>query len=178
MSPREAERAEHDDAAHEPDERAADVPADAEVDADVPADAEAATTSRLRAGRRRLLVVAAVLAAEAALLFGFAWYLVVNLVAGTKQTTATRNTVIETVAFFGVAGVLLLLAFGAARCRRWARSPTVLVELIALLGVGWPLLQGGVWYRYLLGVPLSVGAAAAVVLVLTPAVTAALDAED
>jgi hypothetical protein len=48
-------------------------------------------------------------------------------------------------AFAAVGGaVLLLLARGMARRRGWARSPSVVLQLLALpVGIG--LLQGGVW---------------------------------
>lgn len=44
----------------------------------------------------------------------------------------------------GTAGVLALLARAVARRRSWARSPAVVLQLLALpVGVG--LAQGGVW---------------------------------
>ena len=125
-------------------------------------------------GGVRLLVVAAIVAAQAVGLFAFAVYLIVNLVAGTHETTATRNTVIETVAFIVVAGLLGLVARGCLRAQRWTRAPVLVVELIALLGVGRPMLQGDLWYRFVLGIPITVGAIVAIVLMLTPTVTATM----
>ena len=129
----------------------------------------------LAAGRRRLRIVAAILVVQAVGLAMFAGYLVVNLVGGSKQTTATSNTVIEIVAFVVVCVVLVLLARGCLRAQRWARAPVLVVELITLLGIGWPMLQGSMWYRLPLGLPVTLGSLAAIVLLLTPSTTAVLE---
>lgn len=127
------------------------------------------------AARLRLRLVAAVLAAEAVGLFVFATFLLANLIGGSEETTETRNTVIETVAFFVIAGVLALLSRGCWRGRRWARAPVLVAQLIALFGIGANLVQGDLWYGLLLGVPLCVGSALSILALVTPAVTAVLE---
>ena len=136
---------------------------------DLPSGADPAT------GRRLAAVAAAIVAAEAVALLVFAGYLLVNLVGGSEETTATSNTVIEIVAFAVMAVLLALVARGVLRCRRWARAPLVVTQLLTLLGPGWNMLQGDLWYRWVLGLPLTVGAAVALVLALTPAVSAAIE---
>jgi hypothetical protein len=136
---------------------------------------EPADQDRLVAvAQTRLRIIAAVLAFEAVAIVGVAVYLVVNLIAGTERGTETENTVIEIVAFTVIGGLLLLLARGCLRARAWARAPVVLAQLIAFFGVGVNILQGDLWYRWVLGLPLTLGALAAAVLILTPAVTALL----
>lgn len=139
---------------------------------------EAVDPAVLESGRRRLRFVAGVLEAEAAALLGVTIFLVANLVGGSQETTETKNTVIETVGFFGFAVVLMLLARGCLRARRWARAPVIVVQLIALLGIGLNLLQGDLWYGYLLGVPLTLGSALAALALLTPSVGALLDLDE
>ena len=126
-------------------------------------------------GRLRLRVVGVILFAEAVALAAFAGYLLANLIGGSDQTTETQNTVIETVAFFVIAGLLALLGRGALGCRRWSRAPVFVTQLIALLGPGLSVLQGDLWYRFVVGVPLAAGATVALLLVLTPSAGAAYD---
>ena len=66
---------------------------------------------------------------------------------------------------------LLLVARGLAGARRWARSPALVIQLLAVpVAVG--LLQGGRWY---VGLPLLLWAIAVTVLLFTPAVSHALE---
>jgi hypothetical protein len=136
------------------------------------------TPDLVEGGLLRLRVVAAILVLEAVGLALFAGYLALNLVLGTEETTATTNTVIETVAFVVFAVVLALLGRGALHARRWARAPIVVTQLLTLLGPGVNIVQGDLWYRFVLGVPLCLGAVVALVLTLTPSVTAAMEASE
>src|SRR4051812_43687418 len=68
----------------------------------------------------------------------------------------------EILAAIGVASavVLGLLARGVAGARRWARSPVLVLELIAL-PIAWTVVQNDKWYA---GIPLAVSAIAVLAL--------------
>jgi uncharacterized membrane protein (DUF2068 family) len=109
---------------------------------------------------------------QGALLVGIAVFYVVELAVATA-TDATRALVSAGLSLLAGIG-LLLVARGLWQCRRWARSPALVTNLI-LLPVGFGLLQGGRWYA---GVPLLVAAATVVVLLFSSSVNATLEESD
>jgi O-antigen/teichoic acid export membrane protein len=128
--------------------------------------------SRPTAWLSALQTVAALVAAQGALLVGIAGFYVVELVVATA-TDVARALVSALLAL--VAGVgLWQVGRGLFRGRRWARSPALVTNLI-LLPVAIGLLQGGRWY---LGVPLLTAAVAVVVLLFTSSVNATLEHSD
>jgi hypothetical protein len=82
-------------------------------------------------------------------------------VSGFRPGTADRAGA-EILALIGLcaAAALLTLARGLAQRRRWARSPTLVLELICL-PVAYTVVQGGRWYA---GVPLGLSAIAVLAL--------------
>ena len=82
-------------------------------------------------------------------------------VSGFRPGTADRAGA-EILALIGLcsAAALLTLARGLGRRRRWARSPTLVLELICL-PVAVTVVQGGRWYA---GVPLGISAVAVLAL--------------
>lgn len=115
-----------------------------------------------------LRIAATLVAAQAAALAALSGYLVVNGLVG-EPTSRADAEIAGALGLLAAAG-LALVARGLLRRRRWARSPAVVAELVTL-PVGWDLLQGGRWY---LAVPLLATAAGLLVLLFTPAVSAAL----
>ncbi len=86
-------------------------------------------------------------------------------VAGVLGDPFDRTATVLEAAFTVLAGVLLLLvARGLQRVAGWARSPAVVLQLLALpVGVG--LVQGRVWYA---AVPVLLLAAGVLSLLATP----------
>ena len=86
-------------------------------------------------------------------------------VAGLVGDPFDRAATLLEAAFTAVAGVLVLLvARGLRRVAGWARSPAVVVQLLALpVGVG--LVQGQVWYA---AVPVLLLAGSVLYLLATP----------
>ena len=136
---------------------------------------EAELAAAQAVGRRRLLFVAVVLLAEAVALLGVSIFLTANLLGGSEETTDTRNTVIEAVSFVVFAALLVLLARGCVRARRWARAPVIVVQLLCLLGVSINLLQGDLWYSLPLGIPLTIANVLVVLALLTPSVVLVME---
>src|SRR3954454_3708153 len=101
---------------------------------------------------------AAVLLLQAVLLVVASGILAVE---GLRPETVDRLGA-EILAAIGVASavVLALLARGVAGARPWARSPVVVLELIAL-PIAWTVVQNDKWYA---GVPLAVSAVAVLAL--------------
>ena len=71
----------------------------------------------------------------------------------------------EILALIGLASAvgLAVLGRGVARCRRWARTPVVVLELIAL-PISVTIVQNDKWFA---GVPLGISALAVLVLLAT-----------
>jgi uncharacterized membrane protein (DUF2068 family) len=119
-----------------------------------------------------LQVVAGLVGLQGALLVGIAAFYVVELVVA---TAADVTSALVSAGLALLAGVgLLLVSRGLWRCRRWARSPALVTNLI-LLPVAVGLLQGGRWYA---GVPLLAVAAVVVVLLFSGSVNATLEESD
>lgn len=116
-----------------------------------------------------LLAAALFTAAQGALITALGAYLAVNGLVGHPRRIAEAELGGALALLAGV--VLLLVARGLARRRRWSRSPALLAQILCL-PVGWGLIQGD---RYLLGVPLSAVALVTTVLLLLPASSAAFD---
>jgi hypothetical protein len=114
-----------------------------------------------------LVVVAALVGAEAALLAGSGAVELVGAVAG-EPADALDAAVLGGLALLA-ASALALVARGLFRRRRWGRAPALLTQLLAL-----PVAWGAVESRPLLGVPLLLAALATGVLLLSPTVGAAL----
>ena len=115
-----------------------------------------------------LRAAAVLVAAQAVGLGVLVVFYVVELVVSTASNVAAALTSIGLFAL-AAAGVALC-SRGLARHRRWARSPVLVLELVAMpVAVG--LVQGGLWY---VGVPLFLWALAVVVLMYAPGSNAAL----
>ena len=95
---------------------------------------------------------------------------VVDAIATATGSPSRRGFSYGQAALAVAAGAVLLLLARAIDARRdWARSPAIVLQLLAVpVGIG--LLQGGVW---LAGVPVLVLAAATLVLVLAAGPAAA-----
>jgi hypothetical protein len=116
-----------------------------------------------------LLAVSALVALQGLGLVVVAVFYVVETLVATATDTG-RALVSGLLAL--VAGVgLLLVGRGLSRGGRWARSPALVINLIAVpVAIG--LFQGGRWY---VGGPLLVWAVAVVVLLFSSSVNAALE---
>jgi hypothetical protein len=121
---------------------------------------------------RPLLAVAALVALQGLGVVGLAVLLVVESLTATASDLG-RALVAALIALLAGAG-LLLVGRGLLRRGRWARSPALVVDLIAVpVSIG--LLQGGRWY---VGAPLLLWAVAVVVLLFSAPVNAALQDVD
>jgi cell division protein FtsW (lipid II flippase) len=118
---------------------------------------------------RLLLVAVWVAVVQAAGLAVFAAAVVVQAVRGDRSTV--ENVALLALLLVAWAAGLLVAARGLLRLRRWARAPLVVCQLL-LLAVGLPLVQGS-GARWAGGL-LVVSAAAGLVCVLSPPVTARL----
>ena len=115
-----------------------------------------------------LRAAAALVAAQAVGLGALVVFYVVELLVATTTNAAAAVTTIVLVAL-AAAGVALC-ARGLQQRRRWARSPVLVLQLVALpVAIG--LVQGGIWY---VGIPLALWAVAVVVLLYSPGSNAAL----
>jgi hypothetical protein len=112
--------------------------------------------------------VAVVVAAEATMLLGSGAYELVAAVVR-EPANALDAAVLGGLALVAAAA-LALVARGLLRRRRWARSPTLLTQLLTV-----PVAWGAVGSRPLVGVPLLVTAVVTGILVLSPPVGAALE---
>jgi hypothetical protein len=118
---------------------------------------------------RVLLAVAGLVALQGLGLVGVTVFYVLETLVATASDVG-RALVSALLTLIGGAG-LLLVGRGLARRGRWARSPALVINLIAVpVAIG--LLQGGRWY---VGVPLLLWAAAVVVLLFSSPVNAALE---
>jgi hypothetical protein len=115
------------------------------------------------------MVLAGLVVLQSLGLVGIAVFYVVEMVVATTSDQG-RAAVAALLAL--VCGVGLgLVGRGLARGRRWARSPALVTQLlVAPVALG--LIQGGRWY---VGLPLLGWAAAVLVLLFHPAVSAALE---
>ncbi|MGH3327795.1 MAG: hypothetical protein ACRDPT_08400 [Streptomycetales bacterium] len=120
---------------------------------------------------RPLALVAAtgLVALEAAVIGGLGGYLMVNALVGAPDSVLSAE-IAGAIALAGGAA-LAFVARGLLRARRWTRAPALVVQLLSL-PVAWNLLQSG---RVAIGAPVMAVAAAAVILLFTPAVSAALE---
>jgi hypothetical protein len=116
-----------------------------------------------------VLAVAALVAAQGLGLVGLAVFYVVELVVASPGSV-TRAVVAALLTLLGGLG-LLAVARGLAGCRRWARAPALVTQLL-VLPVAFGLVQGDRWY---VGVPLILWALAVLVLLFTPAVAGVLE---
>src|SRR3954451_8688718 len=112
-------------------------------------------------GNQMARAAAAIILLQALLLVGAGLVLAVE---GFRPETVDRLGA-EILAAIGIASavVLALLARGVAGMRRWARSPVVVLELIAL-PIAWSVVQNDKWYA---GVPLGISAIAVLALMAT-----------
>lgn len=93
--------------------------------------------------RPAALVTAAALAAvEGAALVGAGLFYAIRGALGDAESTAGAE--LGALLIAGLGAVLLLAARGLLRGRRWAVSPVMVVQLLAV-PVGLSLLSGGVW---------------------------------
>jgi hypothetical protein len=116
-----------------------------------------------------LVVLAALVAAQAVGLAGLAVFFLVELVVSTPLSVprAVMAALLTLVAGLG----LLAVARGLHRRQRWARAPALVTQLLAL-PVGAGLVQGGRWY---VGVPLIGWALGVLILLFAPPVSDALE---
>lgn len=110
--------------------------------------------SRLRA----LTALVVLVAAEGALLVGFAVFYLVELVVSRPDNVTTALVSAGLALLAGVG--LLFVSRGLGRRRRWSRAPALVTQLL-LLPVAWDLAHSERWY---LGVLLLVAALAGAVL--------------
>ena len=106
---------------------------------------------------------------QAALLAGLGAFVVAETLVATT-TDVVRALVAAGLALASAAG-LALVARGLLRRRRWARSPALVTNLIAV-PVALGLVQGGRWY---LGTPLAIWAVVVLVLLFLPSTDRELD---
>lgn len=131
--------------------------------------------------RRELIALAAISGAEGLALIGYACYDVIQAIRfGTTGPAEVSNgpALFIQILIFMVFGIgLLLVARGWLQGKRWARSPFVLAQLIALL-VGFPLAQDSSGPSRAVGVTVLICALAGGVLALTPQVGRAIRASN
>lgn len=131
--------------------------------------------------RRELIALAAISGAEGSALIGYACYDVIQAIRfGTTGPAEVSNgpALFIQILIFMVFGIgLLLVARGWLQGKRWARSPFVLAQLIALL-VGFPLAQDSSGPSRAVGVTVLICALAGGVLALTPQVGRAIRASN
>lgn len=127
-------------------------------------------------GTRRLRLAAAVVLVQALATVGFALWLLGSLFV--DEAYDTRNAIIEIVSFGLLGALMLAVAWGTWRARRFSRAAVVTVQLFTLLGVAVPLINGElwgrVWYAWWVGLPLAGACLLAGLAVLTPSATAVL----
>jgi len=125
-------------------------------------------------------VLAGLALLEAAALVAYGAYEAVQgvLVGATGPSEVSNVPAITLqVVIFAVLGVgLAYVARGWWRCRRWARAPFILAQLIGLL-IGIPVAQTQGAAPRLAGIAVTVVAAAGVIMALMPQVTRALQAK-
>lgn len=80
-------------------------------------------------GRQLLRVAAAVLFLQGAALLALGVYILVELFVSTAQSTA--NAIVEVMLYVVMTACLWLVARGLWRARRWARSPALVVQVVA-----------------------------------------------
>ncbi len=117
---------------------------------------------------RALPVAALLVALQGAGLLGIAAYYLVGVAVG--RASEQRGALVSAVLALLAGLALLLVARGLGRARRWARAPALLAQLLVLPVAATPL-QGE---QVVLGAALLAWALAALVLLLLPAVGAAL----
>jgi hypothetical protein len=119
-----------------------------------------------------LVAVAGLVALQGLGLVAIALFYLLESLAGRPEDLG-RALVSALLALLGGVG-LLLVGRGLFRCGRWARSPALVSDLIAVpVAIG--LLQGGRWY---VGLPLLLWAAAVIGLLFSRPVSAALEDSD
>ncbi|MGH3343327.1 MAG: hypothetical protein ACRDPK_10675 [Carbonactinosporaceae bacterium] len=118
---------------------------------------------------RALVAATGLVALEAALIGVLAGYLMVRAIVGAPESVLSA----EIAGAIGLTGgaALVFVARGLLRARRWSRAPALVVQLLSL-PVAWNLLQSG---HPAIGAPLMAAAAGVVILLFTPAVSAALE---
>ena len=129
---------------------------------------------------RPIVAISVIAAVEAAGLVAYAIYaLVEGLRVGATGASSVSNgpevvTLVVILALFGAG--MALVARGWWQCRRWARAPFVLAQLIALL-LGYELAQSSDSIARILGIAGALLALLGIVLVFTPAVLRATENE-
>ncbi|MDP9397563.1 MAG: hypothetical protein M3P96_06935 [Actinomycetota bacterium] len=117
---------------------------------------------------RALPAAALLVALQGAGLLGIAAYYLVGVAVG--RASEQRGALVSAALALLAGLALLLVARGLGRARRWARAPALLAQLLVLPVAATPL-QGE---QVVLGAALLAWALAALVLLLLPAVGAAL----
>ncbi len=106
------------------------------------------------------LAAAILVALEGLALAGYAGYVLVAALSGRPHSVANIEAVAGYLMLLGL--LVLLVAWGLYRERRWSRGPGVLIQLIAL-AVTWNMFQA---HAYALGVPLGLAALVALAAML------------
>jgi hypothetical protein len=125
-------------------------------------------------GRQILRIAAAVLFLQGAALLALGIYILIELFVSTAQSTA--NAIVEVLLYVVMTACLWLVARGLWRARRWARSPAVVVQVVAGFA-SINMIQGDGAAPWI-GVLVLVTALIAFVSLLTPPVTRELAAAD
>ena len=118
-------------------------------------------------GKQLLRIAAAVLFLQGAALLALGIYILVELFVATAQSTATA--IVEILLYVVMTACLWLVALGLWRARRWARSPAVVVQVVAGFA-SINMIQGDGAAPWI-GVLVLVTALVAFVALLTPPVT-------
>lgn len=129
-------------------------------------------------GRPLVIAVAAVLALlEGIALAAYSGYVIVQVarlgITGPTEVSNVPAVVLEIVIFAAFGAGLIAAAWGLWRCRRWARAPIVLGQLIAIV-VGLPLATAAGSVERAAGIALVAAAVIAGAAVVSPPATRAL----
>lgn len=129
----------------------------------------------------RLAFVAAVVLIEGLALTGYGIFVIVELarlgITGPAAVSNPASVTLEIIIFLAMGIGLLVSAWGLWQGRRWARAPSVLAQILALV-VGVPLIGAVGGVERTVGIVLSALAVVTVVVLLTPGMTRDLSGEN
>lgn len=123
---------------------------------------------------RRIFVLAAISALQGLMLLGYAGFDIYGAITigttGPEEVSNTPGLILQIVIFAFLGAGMVVVAYGWARRKRWARAPFIVVQFLAII-VGWPLAQAAGLTERTVGVVLVILAVLGLFLAFTPRVT-------
>lgn len=127
---------------------------------------------------RRVFILAAIAALQGITLLGYALFDIFAAITigtiGPEEVSNTPALILQIVIFAFLGVGMVLVAYGWARRRRWARAPFIVAQFLAII-VGWPLAQAVGLTERSVGVLLVVFAVVGLFFAFTPRVTRELE---